>query len=1000
MRVNQCTYCGVAVATSGSNECSNCRLSVGRQSVVGITQLAANPGEAEQPRAVTEDALSEESSGPGPSHRSSEFLQFYNGDDEIERRVDPTALIHFVVAFERTAQAFLASRVAVGVTSRIACALLPEGNTAAGGKFIEVSLFPNVLSLDEIGELANRLAALPSPPVVEGSVTFLKQQQFAGGGGAPDELALPFAQLTRSVLARYPASTLGAALMYAGGLVSGIQPTSTDNEQPQQLPTKTWMQRFRAWLGLRGPIPTRCQPAVPTANVIGTSAIKPSVPAANVTGPAVTEPSPPSAEVDAFTLPPGELGIPELNELIAQHPGVAVLYEKRGLCHYRDGNPQLAMADFDAWVRLFPEDSRAYHVRANAHLEAGDTAAELPDLNRCLELNPELVAARKQRVRLYRNLGAWERTLADIDYLISHDPRSPEHRLARLPALCHLKRFADAWQELAEIERVDPHHPDLFRLRASLRHMTSEVVDASVAEAILADLNRCVWLQPDNIPARLMRTDIQLTLGYADRAIADCNEVLRLDPSSRLAFFQRGLAHLERAEPAAAIADLSHAIELGEHTFKVYWARCEAHAAVDDHVAAIADLDAAIALDDQQPMAWAARGHLYCRTKEFVKAIDDLTVAIRLGHGFADVFCKRGIAYLATGEVDLAFVDLSRAIELDEKMGLAYGNRGQCWAAKGRLLDALTDFNQAIRHDSSLGTSLYYARAQVLMQLDDMDAAVRDLDEFIRAVPDCADAYLHRSTAKTKLRRHDQAGSDFDKFIEISPDDARGYLGRGQWWVRRGRMDLADADFDTAVKVCPDLEATIAVLRPLLKAVALSECGAHDEAVRAATEALAIDEQCVGAYFTRAGAHWAVERFVEAIEDFTRILAIAGEESPALSSRGQVYAELGEYELALQDLDRSLERLIPATAPREYACARNGRALALAGLGRIDEAFLDITASLREFPGNAWVQYTLARIYRAQGKLRESAVCFQLALALDDPPLTTRMRQRAAACLP
>jgi tetratricopeptide (TPR) repeat protein len=185
----------------------------------------------------------------------------------------------------------------------------------------------------------------------------------------------------------------------------------------------------------------------------------------------------------------------------------------------------------------------------------------------------------------------------------------------------------------------------------------------------------------------------------------------------------------------------------------------------------------------------------------------------------------------------------------------------------------------------------------------------------------------------------------------------------------------------------------------------LVEAGVHHQqeqyarAIASATEALEYDGQCAAAYHIRAAAHWYCEQHVEAIEDFTRLLELCPESFAALSGRGQVYAEMGEFELALADLDRSIQVGQQKESPASLAYAQSGRALARAGLDRFDEADSDFDASIVNCPENAWVHYNHALVYHRRGRMSEAARCFELALALEQPRLTQRKRNRAAAFL-
>jgi tetratricopeptide (TPR) repeat protein len=137
----------------------------------------------------------------------------------------------------------------------------------------------------------------------------------------------------------------------------------------------------------------------------------------------------------------------------------------------------------------------------------------------------------------------------------------------------------------------------------------------------------------------------------------------------------------------------------------------------------------------------------------------------------------------------------------------------------------------------------------------------------------------------------------------------------------------------------------------------------------------------------------------EAAEDFGRILELSGESGPVLGCRGQVYAEMGEFQLAIGDLDRALELSRDARDNAGTAYALSGRGLARGGLGLFVEASRDFEESLRLSPDNAWAHLNLGIVLEKQGKRTEAAAALRRALLADQPPLTKRKCSQAEALL-
>ena len=154
----------------------------------------------------------------------------------------------------------------------------------------------------------------------------------------------------------------------------------------------------------------------------------------------------------------------------------------------------------------------------------------------------------------------------------------------------------------------------------------------------------------------------------------------------------------------------------------------------------------------------------------------------------------------------------------------------------------------------------------------------------------------------------------------------------GGWAVDKGKISYA--------WLSPKAKDYVALLKRLYTE-SIFRREEFDEAISRATEAIEMDEACLPAYAMRAGAHWYSEQLVEAIDDYSRLIEEDGDDFHALAGRGQVYAELGEFDLALADLERAIALGQKRGGKTGLAYAYNGRALVLAGLGRLDEALRD-----------------------------------------------------------
>ncbi len=158
------------------------------------------------------------------------------------------------------------------------------------------------------------------------------------------------------------------------------------------------------------------------------------------------------------------------------------------------------------------------------------------------------------------------------------------------------------------------------------------------------------------------------------------------------------------------------------------------------------------------------------------------------------------------------------------------------------------------------------------------------------------------------------------------------------------------------------------------------------------------------AYRQRAEALWYSGQLRKAIEDYSRAIELEPTDLESRSGRGQVLAEIGENDRGMEDLEMAL-RIVEGTARpneswREWikdaeAFIRNGRAMALAGLGKTDDAMSEFDASIVLSPENAWVYFNRARVYESRENKVRALSDYRTSLEKTQPSLSPLQKARA-----
>jgi tetratricopeptide (TPR) repeat protein len=143
---------------------------------------------------------------------------------------------------------------------------------------------------------------------------------------------------------------------------------------------------------------------------------------------------------------------------------------------------------------------------------------------------------------------------------------------------------------------------------------------------------------------------------------------------------------------------------------------------------------------------------------------------------------------------------------------------------------------------------------------------------------------------------------------------------------------------------------------------------------RAAVERLPV---YVDAIVGLAYAEWYEGSPANAEATFALALGQDASSGRAAAGRGQVLAELAEYDSALANLDIALASVLPL---EEEVDARSARALALSGLGRFEEADEEFAAARRQAPDRARTHRRAGNIAAMRQQNELAIIEFQLAL--------------------
>ncbi|MBM4089166.1 MAG: tetratricopeptide repeat protein [Planctomycetes bacterium] len=886
-----------------------------------------------------------------------EFLFLFTSQEHLARRISQESLFHYVSACDRlVARRLDRIRERQGIDIQLSCALFPTGRTLA-----DIQVRPaGVLPAELLEELTRQLERLPSPRVEDGPVAFSARKMVWGGSDRRPEFDFPFTHYVES-------GEFNELLVDSGCRPAEPDPTDALPSRP------TWWNRVvdlvsrwkRGVRAGRQPSPA-AEPAPDTDAVMAQLALGCRTPA-------------------------------EVEQEIVRHPGVAQLYQRLGDLRVGLSEFERAIAAYDEYIRLAPSDSRGFALRGHAYCLAGSTRQGLADYTAALELRPADVGCLAARGSIFLELEAWSRAEADFADAIGHDPRHPGLYVDRARARYLQGKVGPALADLDAALALDPHHEMAYALRGTARQQRPNATVQDARDAA-EDFTRALEISPDKAWYFAQRAEAYATQNKFTLAVADCDEAIALDPHCALAFGVRGFANQQLENYTEAIADCSEAIRLGLETIAVYMSRASAYGVQGELDQAIADCDSVLTLAPDFAAAFNLRGTLRLAQGDAEAALQDFADACRLAPNWATPYGHRANAHRVQAENEPAIEQYTRAIELEPNNLVALINRALTWVDLGDFDKAFDDLNELLRIDPDFVAG-YYHRAELLLRQDEFDRALRDLDRAIVLQPDFGAAYFLRAQVLLHQHKNEDALRDYDRLVQLNPSLPAAFIGRAIAWIHSGNQDKASDDYREAVNLDPSSADDFLVARLLAEARVMHEQEDFAGSIARATDILERDPENLAALSARAASYWYSEQCVEAADDYSRLVDLMPNASHAYSGRGQVYAEMGEYDAALADLDKAVELARQAKSKLILAYALNGRALALTGLQRFEDAARDFEQSVQLCPDNAWVHYNRGLMYRTMGDLAQARECLVLALKSRDPALTPRKRERARASL-
>ncbi|XP_065176344.1 uncharacterized protein LOC135806120 [Sycon ciliatum] len=262
----------------------------------------------------------------------------------------------------------------------------------------------------------------------------------------------------------------------------------------------------------------------------------------------------------------------------------------------------------------------------------------------------------------------------------------------------------------------------------------------------------------------------------------------------------------------------------------------------------------------------------------------------------ATAYCRRGALLMKLGELRESFHDMTRALAICPHFTDALWYRHLLWLLQNQDAEALSDLNNMIFHDGS-SVRAYRARGDLKLKLGKLSDAVLNYTSAISLAPDDPELYFQRAQLYETTKEMGFAMADYEHVVSLQQSSTEALWRLTRYLFSNGRYRECLDGLTLLVEQTNDKEAY------LYRGQVFVELGQPTDAVKDFSSAIALDPDCILAYYYRGRilmkAHW--ER---ALKDFSMALLLDHEVSisgEVFLHRGVIYALHHRFDEAIRD---------------------------------------------------------------------------------------------------
>ena len=280
---------------------------------------------------------------------------------------------------------------------------------------------------------------------------------------------------------------------------------------------------------------------------------------------------------------------------------------------------------------------------------------------------------------------------------------------------------------------------------------------------------------------------------------------------------------------------------------------------------------------------------------------EEIGAFISLFAGYIDF--KNGKFELAINHFTEALNDHPDQPFLMENWALIHFYQANSYLLLGNYSSAIEDYEQAISINIEF-VEAYNNLGLAFQHLKEYELAIANYSEAIDIYPNGTESYIGRGVSYFLFGEYQFALQDFRRAIKLDSKLAAAYTGLGLVYDAKENYKLAIKEYSKAIDIDCNQPFTFTA-----RGFALYNDKQYELAIRDYESALEVDKNFPAAYFGRGLVYSALDENGKAEEDFSKALMSSPQNFLIYRYRGMAQFDLGNYQLAVDDISRYLEKI-------------------------------------------------------------------------------------------